>query len=432
MEKRLVAYIVPNEDPTPSVDMLRNHLKAKLPDYMIPSVFVVLEKFPLTPNGKIDRKGLTVPDRINIGSEAAFVAPRDTLELQLTNIWKEILGVENIGIKDNFFELGGDSLLAAQLFAKIEEILGENLPLATILQTPTIEQLANIFREKEWKSIWSSLVAIQSDGSKPPLFLIHGAEGNVLLYRKLAQYLGPDQPVFGLQSQGLDGKKDYHTRIESMAANYIKEIRSLQFEGPYYLGGYCMGGTVAYEMAQQLRGKGQKTALLVMLETHNMQFNPKALSMRYKVYRKLQNIKFHLENLLSLSPKDKSTFFFEKANVEISRFKVSIDMLISKMANKLNIHKGLSYPHVFISKVNDQAQIKYLPKVYKGRITIFRPKKCFAGLDDPQLGWGKLTDLGLDIHDIPVNPKGMLVEPFVQLLGNELKDCINKAVENGL
>src|SRR5262249_46858595 len=163
--------------------------------------------------------------------ERTFVAPRDMLERQLTQIWENILAIKPIGIRDNFFDLGGYSLLAVRLFEEIEQATGKTLPLATLFQAATIEQLADLLRQEEWSAPWSSLVAIQSNGSKPSLFLIHAVGGNVLHYRDLSRYLGPDQPFYGLQAQGLDGKQVPHTRVEDMAALYIREIRTLQPEG---------------------------------------------------------------------------------------------------------------------------------------------------------------------------------------------------------
>jgi acyl carrier protein len=180
------------------------------------------------------------------------VPPSDDLEIQLTKIWENVLGKKPISVKDNFFDLGGHSLLAVRLFAQIEKTFGKNLPLATLFQAPNIEELANILRQKGWSAPWQTLVAIQPGGSKPPLFCIHPVGGNVLCYRDLAHYLGQEQPVYGLQAVGLDGKQAPYKRVEDMAAHYIREIRASQPEGPYLLAGHSSAGMVAFEMAQQL------------------------------------------------------------------------------------------------------------------------------------------------------------------------------------
>ncbi len=160
---------------------------------------------------------------------------------QLTRIWENLLGVHPIEPDQNYFDLGGDSILAVQMFAQIDQMFQVKLPVATLFEAPTIGDLAQIVNREAPKSRWSSLVTIQPKGKRPPFFCIHGAGGNVLIYRELSKYLGEDQPFYGLQSQGLDGDSEPLTRIEDMAASYVREIRRAQPEGPYYLGGYCAG-----------------------------------------------------------------------------------------------------------------------------------------------------------------------------------------------
>ena len=421
---QLVAYIIPQEGKEPSTGALKTHLKENLPDYMVPSFFVTMESFPLTPNAKIDRKALPAPEAQANERAEEFVGSRDELELQLTGIWERLLKVKSIGIRDNFFELGGHSLLAAQLFAQIEKTFGKNIPLATLFQAPTIEQIAEILRQKDWKPSWSSLVPIQPQGSKPPLFLVHGAEGNVLLYRELVDHLGKEQPVYGVQSQGLDGLKDFHEKFEDMAVDYIDEIQSLQPEGPYYLGGYCLGGAIAYEMAQQLEKKGQKVNMVAMFETYNIKAQEKPLPAYYKYLHKFQNVKYHLENLFKAMGQGNSQFFKDKANLEISRFKVSLNVKWTKLKEKFGAKNNLNYRHLMIDQINDDAQALYEPKDYEGNITLFRPKKHFSGLDDYTFGWGKLVKGNVEVKEMSVSPRGMLVEPFVKDLAEELKKDI--------
>ena len=201
-EKRLVAYVA-GERSRLNATELRDFLKTKLPDYMLPAAVVVLEKFPLNSNGKIDRQAF--PEAVATRGEKVFVGPRDGLEAQLIAIWESALGIQPIGVTDDFFEIGGHSLLAVRILSEIERILGKNLPLATLLQMPTIEKLAAALRQQDWKPTWSPLVAIQPRGSRPPFFGVHGGYGMVLFYSELVQCLGADQPFYGLQAEGLDG-----------------------------------------------------------------------------------------------------------------------------------------------------------------------------------------------------------------------------------
>ena len=245
---------------------LRSFLKEFLSDYMVPSAFVFLDFMPLTPNGKVDRRALPIPDNTRQESSSTFVAPQDKLESHLSEIWSQVLGIKPIGVEDNFFDLGGNSLQAVALFAQIEKQFGKNLPLATLFQSATVAEIAQIIRSKEWLSPWESLVPIKPTGSKPPLFYIHGGGGNLLVYRDLALALGLDQPVYGLQPRGLDGKYVPFNRIEDMAAHYLAQIRRLQPNGPYFLAGLSSGGLVGWEIAQLLQAQGQEVALLALFD----------------------------------------------------------------------------------------------------------------------------------------------------------------------
>ncbi len=360
--------------------------------------------------------------------QSHYVAPRNEVEQTITDIWQKLFGIGQIGIRDNYFDLGGDSLLASRMFAQIEKIFGKKLPLASLYEAPTVEQLARILGKEEWTAPWASLVEIQSGGSKPPFFCIHGAGGNVLMYRDLAHRLGPDQPVYGLQSQGLDGKQPFHTRIEDMASYYLKEIQSVQPEGPYFLGGYCMGGTVALEMAQQLHEQGQGVALLALLETYNWANLPDR-SFLDGVYYYAQKIEFHWRNFLLLKSKEKLVFIQEKAKVAKSREKVWFETIKSKHGHKSHQGNGQNLSLSKLWETNDRAADNYVPQVYPGRITQFRPIKQYRRYDGPELGWDKLAAGGLEIHELPVYPAGMLVEPFVSVLAEKLKACIHKALE---
>ncbi|MBT8390660.1 MAG: amino acid adenylation domain-containing protein [Ignavibacteriaceae bacterium] len=430
LDKRLVAYIVPLDKQEIKLGDLREFLKEKLPEYMIPSLFVTMDKFPLTPNAKIDRKALPEPDTSKLETESKYIAPRDELELQLAAIWQKALGVKNIGINDNFFELGGHSLLAAKLFSQIEKKIGKNLPLATLFLAPTIGQIAEILRSKDWQQTWSSLVPIQTKGMKPPLFLFHGAEGNVLLYKDLAYYLGEDQPVYGFQSKGLDGKEDLVTQFDQMAANYISEMKKVQQDGPYLLGGYCMGGAIAYEVAQQLKQGGDEVALIAMLEAYNFQATPPSFPLYQKIYHYIQHIGFQIGNIILSSSENRSRYFKDKTQLELSRYKVKFNILWSKLTRKLAIGNGLTYTHLMIDKINDKAQADYIPKKYDGKVILFKPKRYYSGLNDTSFGWGELASHGIETIEMPINPRGILNEPFVRDLAKNLKTEIERSINS--
>ena len=427
---RLAAYIILYDGKDPIGSELRKYLAKKLPDYMIPSFFMKMDKFPLTPNAKIDRKAFPKPDTSLLTSERKYIAPKDELELQLAAIWKKALNVKDIGINDNFFELGGHSLLAAQVFARINKKIGINLPLATLFQAPTIRQLGELIRQKDWKPSWKSLVPIQVSGDSKPLFLVHGAEGNVLLYRNLARYLGVKQVVYGLQARGLNGEDPLETDINRMASKYIKEIKSVQQEGPYMLGGYCLGGTIALEMARQLKLTGDDVALLALIETYNVKHNPMIIPFYLRTFHRLQNVYFQLRNLLMGQAVGRRKYFREKARVELSRYRVRMNIFRSSILQKINPNADLKYKHLLVYKINDRADELYEPSIYDGKITLFRTKTNFSGFNDYHFGWNGIAKQGVEVCQMPNYPRGSLNEPNVQVLADKLKQDIDIILKN--
>jgi amino acid adenylation domain-containing protein len=418
-----------------SVGNLRSFLKEKLPAYMLPEAFVMLDEIPLTPNGKVDRRALPAPAAEARVSEATFAAPSDGLELQLAKIWESTLGVRNVGVKDNFFELGGHSLLAVRLFARIREVFGRDLPLATLFGAPTVKQMAAILRQEGWAAPWESLVPIQPAGWKPPLFCVHAVGGNVLSYRGVASYLGEDQPVYGLQARGLDGKSAAGTGastvpspLQEMAADYIKEMRTVQPEGPYMLAGHSSGGIIAFEMAQQLVRGGEKVGLLALLDTNS---TVKLLANEVEIPPLSYQLSIHKLNLSRLEPQDKVIYIAD-------RVKWKIEGLLKKIAKKLGIDTGqlewedLPAHLLMIEELNRQVVRNYVPQVYPGRLILFRAlERPTTEYYDPLLGWGGLAAGGVEVVGVPGHHVTMMFEPYVRVMGEKLKACLERLpVEN--
>ncbi len=271
--KQLAAYLVCQVGQAPSQTELRSFVRAALPDFMVPSFFMFLEALPLTANNKVDLLALPDPAH-SLSDDMVHVGPRDRVEVQLTALWQQVLEIPKIGIHDNFFDLGGHSLKAAQLFFLLEQVYGRHLPLATLFQAPTIAELASVLSREQWVPPWQSLVAIQPSGTAIPIFMVPGVGGNVLVFAQLARLLGLDQPSYGLQARGLDGREAPFTSVVEMARHYIAEIRKLRSRGPYRLVGVCTGGLIAYEMAQQLCEKGEAVTLVVMDTWHPTSYRP--------------------------------------------------------------------------------------------------------------------------------------------------------------
>jgi thioesterase domain-containing protein len=310
-----------------------------------------------------------------------------------------------------------------QLFARLEKIFHKQLPLATLFEAQTVEKLAAIISSKDWKPSWASLVPIQPGGSKPLFFCVHGAGGNVLLYRDLARHMGADQPFYGLQSKGLDGKQPFHTRIEDMAADYIQEIRQLQPKGPYYLGGYCLGGAIAFEIARYLVQQGQTVAFVAMFDTQRQfktDFKP-----LINWYQRYQQIAFHIGNFLQVDMQGKRGFLLEKASEAGRRIRRRYHIARSEIAYALKMR--VDKPLVLMEKINDRALELYQPAPYPGRVTLFCPRINYAGYNDPLYGWGNGLTAGVDVQQLSSYPAGMLVEPFVAELAEKLKACLENA-----
>ncbi|MGI8499890.1 MAG: AMP-binding protein [Hassallia sp.] len=439
-DKRLVGYIVLNQDSTLTNSELRHYLLAKLPDYIVPSAFVFLDALPLTANNKLDRLALPLPDASKQDIQVTFVAPRNDLERKLTQIWEEVLGIQAISVKDNFFDLGGHSLAAISLFAQIENKFAKKLPLATLLQSGTVEALAETIQalsvdyqttsesvattQNKPTDPWSSLVKIQPNGSKPLLFCIHPLGGEILCYRDLAQHLGSEQPVYGLQPQGLNGKPPL-TKVEDMASLYIKEIQTIQPNGPYYLVGYSFGGILVFEMAQQLYRLGQEVDILVMIDTCRPGY-----SQRLPFAKR---IALHLDNVLQLGPA------YLKQNAEgwsqwgKYMLKHKYKRYLTAARHLLNVVHRLpeNDKHLEIIDANALALSKYSFQVYPGKLTLLRTddksRDEAVGVEyDPQFGWGDLIVGGLDIHYVPGSHNSLLYEPYVEVVAEKLKVCLEK------
>ncbi|MEW5958866.1 MAG: amino acid adenylation domain-containing protein, partial [Chloroflexota bacterium] len=429
-EKRLAAYLIAAQPL--STPELRSFLRDKLPEYMIPSIFVFLEALPLTPNGKVDRKALPAPHQAEPKRSDALLAPRDTLEFQISRIWAEVLGRKSIGVQDNFFEVGGHSLLAVRLFNQIEQLTGQRLPLATLFQAPTIEQLAKILRDEGWSPSWSSLVPIQPAGARPPLFFIHAHGGNVIGYHDLARRLGPDQPFYGLQARGLDGKSEPFARIEEMAAHYIKEIQTIQPAGPYFLGGYCMGGTIALEMAQQLQARGQKVGLVALLDTRCRTYYPTFLpgttSFHRLIYRTLTRVDLEVGNFLEVESGAKVMYSSARIKRLWTTAQGEAEEMVKPLLSRFDLNLGYSQAYILkkLKDVHTAAYQNYRPQPYAGAIALFRAKKQPRGIyPDPTLGWQELVKDELQIYEVPGHRIGMLDEPRVRILGEQLKAALN-------
>jgi amino acid adenylation domain-containing protein len=439
--KRLVAYVAPEPGQPLTGQELRGFLQGKLSSYMLPSTFVILDTFPLNPNGKIDRRALPAPDQVQIDRTTDFVAPRDELERKLTEIWEQVLGVPSISMTDNFYDLGGTSILVVQLLAQIATVFGKDLPLAIVLEAGTVKQLAAVIRQEAWSAPWTSLTIIQSGGSKTPLFCIHAIKGGILFYRDLALHLGSDQPIYGLQAQGWDGRKQPLNQVEEMAALYIQEIRTVQPEGPYFLTGYSFGAVIAFEMAHQLLRQGQRVAFLALIDECVPGYRKPApfikKASRYLLKLAKLGTRYLQQKQADKEQKNQQKLQYEKELAEFQAYQGNV-RAESKAGEAALALDDRPLPHdlrVFnVTEANLKALRSYTWKPLTGNAILFvandEPKGA-AWDYDSLLGWGNFVVGDVKTYQIPGDHFSVVREPNVSVLATAFKVCLSEAqVEN--
>jgi amino acid adenylation domain-containing protein len=406
-DKRLVAYFVPQTKRRAQPEELRVFLKQKLPAYMVPTFFVELEKLPLTANGKVERRALPEPEMGRTELKGR-VAPRTDAEERLAQIWTRILGRRDIGLRDNFFDLGGHSLLAVRLMAEIEREFGQRLPLISLFQDATIEYLAEILSKGADSISWPTLVEIQPGGPRPALFCISAPNVNALGYHFLARYLGSDRAIYGLQAQYPEDLLGEHSQavVDKVATEYLVALRKAQLKGPYQFVGMCRGAHIAFEMARRLVDEGEKVALLGVLDTWVME----------NTYNSFWYVEYYFRrwaDVARLGLRPQWNLIKRKAND-----------VINAISGAVSGSSGANPPKPTKNPLHDVyfPGPDYAPRTYAGRISVFRARKQpFNRIRDEELGWGRLSTLGIDVHTVPGIHERLLREPSVQILARELR-----------
>jgi amino acid adenylation domain-containing protein len=434
-EKQIVAYVVPQSPTSSLIHKLRDFLQERLPSYMIPANFILLETFPLTPNGKIDRKALPKPSLNHAArTDKNYVPPRSLLELQLVRLWESVLGLEPVSVLDNFFEIGGHSLLAVRLMAAIQQHFGYELPLSTLFVAPTIVQLAQLLSARTETSIESAIVQIQSIGSNPPFFCVPGVGGNILYFYDLARHLGQDQPFYGFQAQGLDGKLEPHSSIEEMARSYIEALRQVQPEGPYSLGGHSFGGWVAFEMAQQLQLHGQEVALLAIFDAVAPGVDDSILGQDWDDTQWLLQMAQLLEDSYG---KELEVSYDDLQNRDLETQITYVTQRL-KEADLLPAGAGAEQIQRLLRVFKANSQMRYLPQIlYETQIHLFRVDenqlekgdgdRAIESRQNPTLGWEKLADIPVVVHNVPGTHTSMMASPHVQVLAKSLQFVLKQS-----
>lgn len=403
---RLTAYTVLEDDAELPVDF-RSRLAEFLPAPMIPTSTVILDALPLTSLGKVDKRSLPRPDVEPLQT----VLARDELEASLLAIWSEALGIAGIGVTDDFFELGGTSIQALQVFALIGKRLGADVPSTTLLQAPTIAALAEVIRMGTWEPSQGSLIPVMTEGEATPFFCVHGGGGGVFFVRDLSVHLDGTRPIYGLQARGFEGRPGPYRPVEELAANYIEEVRSVQRQGPYLVGGLSFGGKVAFEMAQQLVASGEEVALIAMLDTHAVASTHDTDPDR------------HRARMRSMTPTEKAGYVVRGLAKRGARtFKRSL--IPYYLATSRALPDTLGLRNLYFYPMHSKANRAYIPRDYPGRVAMIAAEGKTQVHRDT---WGRVALGGFELVEVPTSHAGLTDPPHVVEVAGYLQGFLDQA-----
>ncbi|HYH82411.1 MAG TPA: amino acid adenylation domain-containing protein [Longimicrobium sp.] len=421
-DPRLVGYAAGAPRPEPGA--LRDALRRTLPAYMVPAGVVALDALPLTPNGKVDRAALPAPEWR--AAREAYVAPRTPTEAVLAGIWADVLRVERVGVHDDFFALGGHSLLATRIAARARDALGVEVPLRALFETPTVAGVAArtdalrgdddvvvVGIAPDDGSRVSTLATLRADGEGTPLFLVHPAGGDVLCYVELVRHLAPGHPVHALQARGLAPGEAVHDTLEAIAADHLATLRAARPAGPYRLGGWSMGGVVAYEMARQLEAAGEAVEALLLIDAPVPWGDPEPddrvllRSFALQLGLPLERLGPASHAVAALPPEERFGAALEAARAD------------GVVPPELDADRLRALYRVY--EANVRALQRYRPGAYGGSLVLLRAdgQPAAPGVD-PAYGWGERARGEVRVVSLPGDHFGVVREPHVRTLAAKL------------
>jgi amino acid adenylation domain-containing protein len=416
--KVLIAFVLPKNNNAPVAERIGNWrvaLQARLPEYMVPTEFVVIDQLPVSTAGKVDRKALLALEVIKPVSLDFKEAVSPTEKIVL-NIWKRYLNYDKISITDSFFDLGGHSIIAIMIVTAVSKATGKQMPISALLKYPTIEKFAGFIDAGHQEVLWNLLVPIKPTGSKTPIYLIHGDGLNVLAFTDLASYLDKEQPVYGMQAKGLNGVDEPAGTLQEITSEYVKELIRQNPDGPYILAGYSYGGYIAVEMHRQLTAMGKKVKMLIMLDTEGEKSDYKPWSVLFYMkskkhslllLRKLKNMVLHPGSKL-IDEQQQLIDQRQQAprNQESEAFYKQIDK-IAKM-----YHKALR---------------RYQMEPFDDKIYLFKAKINVHHVYDKEfLGWKKYAKKGVEKYMVPGNHLSIMLKPNVKELAAALQKKLDE------
>jgi acyl-CoA synthetase (AMP-forming)/AMP-acid ligase II/thioesterase domain-containing protein/acyl carrier protein len=421
--QEVAAAVVPAPGAEFTDETLARFLRGRLAPFKVPRRFVIVDEIPKGATGKVQRRNLAeafglVTDSSRAQPVAIDNRPATALEAKLQRLWAEVLGIERVGLNEDFFMLGGDSLQAVELFLRVEKELGRRLPRSVLFEAGTAARMAQRIEETAPSPC---LVPIQPKGKNSPFFCVHDGNGQVLNYRDLARFLGESQPFYGIQCRGLDGEEEPFTRIDEMAAHYVREIRKVQRVGPYYLGGYSFGGRVAYVMAQHLRAAGDDVALLALIDTYS-QAGERRVSTR-------DWFAHHRQRVKSLAPGQVPGYLWLRARNVTKTVYMTLRVKCFSNTWRFFESRGQPLPRILRCPVpaNDMIRRSYRARPYDGDAVLFKAERYAWAHADQHDGWHYLIRGCLEIRPISGRHYEIMTQPHVQTLAKELSAALAKA-----
>ena len=428
--KSITAYVVLKPNTAATIDELQVFIRKKLPAYMAPSNIVFLDRLPVTPSGKVDRKSLPAPNQLKTRIDENYVAATDSLETQLVRLWEKVLSVQPISTTDNFFSLGGQSLLALKVLYHIRKLTGKDIPLAALFEAPTVSQLADTIRRDGWKSPFSLLIPYQPLGTKPPFFCIHGGAVGV------ADKIGLEQPFYSGMPHGFDGKR-FSPSVTDMVSDYIREIRLLQPQGPYFIGGYSFGGLIAFEMACKLFEEGHEIGTLVMIEPTSIGVLP--AQQKNTTAQPTANTKSEstieytarvFKTLKALETREKVKYFFSRIWVKAvkrSGIERKVKLLVIKFCTSAGILVPQNLNRFYRDHMFNKAAKNYTPNIFPGDAILFRATQSKI---NPILSWQEFIAGKIEVHTLACDHLDIVKAPHDGLLAEKLKRVLLCAQDN--
>jgi thioesterase domain-containing protein/aryl carrier-like protein len=424
--------------PTPRAAELRDLLRNRLPSWMIPLGIIPMPSLPRTPNGKIDRHVLPLLDSKDDGeANDTYVGPRNAIELRTARIWEKVLDRSHIGVLENFFDIGGYSLRIVRLFTEINREFGTTLPFTSIFRAPTIEKLSELLRATAGDEL-PSLVPVQPGGTQPPFFLIH----SYMLYARLPGVLGPDQPFFGMQQLDLDAHSAA-SWIDAMIIDHVRQIRRMQPQGPYRIGGWCFAGLMAYEVARRLELEGEQVSLLALFDSWcpyvlpgksgSQDSDKQPAKTRQRTASLRYYLALHASKIRQARGSEKFTYIWKFCKFRVKDRWILIRRKLWNILFSWYWKRGLKLPKV----MQDVTMVTYFwlrnhynPSPLKAAITLFWPiDAAVPAGSDPTCGWSRMTSGRIRKILVPGTRLGMFLGVNLEVLGDRLRECLNADFE---